>query len=330
MAADSSASSALRKKAKKAGAKKGKKTTGKKKKTPSSTSALQLPTPPPPAAFRPAPVYAPYPEQSIYMEKPGFILAGCVSTSAQVNDIFLAEWTLNETDDVSLRVGYFGGCVSITETNPPATSASTSTSNSNDNNQTTTHCVSNLRGKDLTDLNDDIIDDLDLDSTAAQATVRGFLNSTLPRAKHVQENIFFFQLPLTHIILSIISGIMLLVARTGVSHKKSFKGVMVLAIVLSGFALALALVTVLGPLSGLNALINNDSGEEERHLGNSLYIKRGKNMHALQAALVSIVGVFYILIGVLFVQWTPDVGVGFIVQAVQAVGRPLKRRRGGL
>jgi hypothetical protein len=56
-----------------------------------------------------------------------------------------------------------------------------------------------------------------------------------------------------------------------------------------------------------------------------LYISRGKNIQAIQGALAGIVVVFYVSMGVLFVQRTPEGAAGYIAHAFQKVGRPLKK-----
>ncbi|GFF39879.1 hypothetical protein IFM58399_05733 [Aspergillus lentulus] len=350
---DPKSSSTLPRKKVKTGAKKtavkktGKKTTGKKKPT-SSTSQVHLATPfhPQPANTQYAPTYAPIP-QTVVLEKPIgnrkgktsscllvclavfsylvaivlglYIVTGCVSTTAKANKIYLAEISTNKTYDMSLRVGYFGGCLSVTE------AAGVSSPNGSSSAQTSIHCVSNMRRKDLDNLSEDLWEPLALGSSGARSNVQSFLNTTLPQAKHLQENVFFCEPPLVHILLFFVSGIMLLVARTGTSRKKSYKAMLVIAITLSAFSLALALVTVLGSLQGMNALLNISASGELRDLGDSLYISRGKTIQAIQGALAGIVAVFYVSMGVLFVQRTPEGAAGYIVQAFQMAGRPLKK-----
>ncbi|KAJ5428364.1 hypothetical protein N7445_009818 [Penicillium cf. griseofulvum] len=251
-----------------------------------------------------------------------YIMTSCVSTKAKANEIYLAELLTNRTNDISLRVGYFGGCVSVTE------AAATYSPDGNSSAQTSTHCVTNMRSKDLDELSEDLWEPLDLASSSTQSDVQSFLSTTLPQAKHLQENVFFFQPPLIHVLLFFVTGIMLLVARTGTSGKKSYKAMLLIAITLSAFSLALALVTVLGSLQGMNALLNSSASGEQRDLGDSLYMSRGKNIQGLQGALVGIVVVFYVMMGALFVQRTPEGGAGYIIQAFQTVGRPLKKRWG--
>ncbi|KAJ5422179.1 hypothetical protein N7491_010624 [Penicillium cf. griseofulvum] len=332
----------------------GKKTTGNKKATP-STSAVHLATLHPqshpyPASTQYVPTYAPIPQtQTVVLEETSnrkgkmsgcfvvflavisylvaivlglYIMTSCVSTKAKANEIYLAELLTNRTNDISLRVGYFGGCVSVTE------AAATYSPDGNSSAQTSTHCVTNMRSKDLDELSEDLWEPLDLASSSTQSDVQSFLNTTLPQAKHLQENVFFFQPPLIHVLLFFVTGIMLLVARTGTSGKKSYKAMLLIAITLSAFSLALALVTVLGSLQGMNALLNSSASGEQRDLGDSLYMSRGKNIQGLQGALVGIVVVFYVMMGALFVQRTPEGGAGYIIQAFQTVGRPLKKRWG--
>ncbi|CAG7941790.1 unnamed protein product [Penicillium nalgiovense] len=250
-----------------------------------------------------------------------YIMTSCVSTTAKANAIYLAELSTNGTNDISLRVGYFG-CVSVTE------AAETYSPDGNPSTQTSTHCVTNMRSKDLDELSEDLWEPLDLASPSTQSDVQSFLNTALPQAKHLQENVFFFQPPLIHVLLFFVTGIMLLVARTGTSGKKSYKAMLLIAITLSAFSLALALVTVLGSLQGMNALLDSSASGEQRDLGDSLYMSRGKNIQGLQGALVGIVVVFYVMMGALFVQRTPEGGTGYIIQAFQTAGRPLKNRWG--
>ncbi|KAI2698343.1 hypothetical protein DTO013E5_1809 [Penicillium roqueforti] len=333
-----SSSTLPRKKAKtgvkKTGVKKtGKKSTGKKKPT-SSTSAVHLAAPynPYPTNTQYAPNYAPLP-QTVVIEKPIggnrrgkksicalvflavasyllaislglYVLTSCAWTMADSNKIYLAELSTNTTYDISLRVGYFGGCLSVTD------AAAVSSSDGNSSAQTFTNCVSNMRRKDLDDLSEELWEHLDHEVSSAQSDVQTFLNTTLPQFKHLQDDVFFCEPPLVHALLFFISGIMLLVARTGTSRKKSYKAMLVIAITFSAFSLALALVTVLGTLQGMNALLDASSSGEQRDLGDSLYLSRGKRMLGYQGALTGIVGVFYISMGVLFVQRTPEGAAG--------------------
>lgn len=123
------------------------------------------------------------------------------------------------------------------------------------------------------------------------------------------------------------TDLMLFVARTGTPRKKSYRTIIVVIVILSAFSLAVALVTVLGSLQGLNALLNSSASKDQRCLNDSLYISRGTTMHAIQEALIGVTALFYVLMGALFVQRTPE-GVGYIIQAIQIVGNPVKRRMG--
>jgi hypothetical protein len=185
-----------------------------------------------------------------------------------------------------------------------------------------------MRRDDLEELSEDLWEPLHLVSDSTQADVQSFLNTTLPQAKHLQEDVFFFQPPLIQILLFLISGSMLLVARTCTSRKKSYKAMMVIALTLSAFALALALVTILGSLQGMNALLNSSSSGQQRDLGDSLYISRDKGMLGLQGALAGNVVVYHVSMGVLFVQRTEEGGIGYIVQPFQTAKKPLKKKWG--
>lgn len=216
-----------------------------------------------------------------------------------------------------------GGCLSITE------AAGISSANGNSSTQTSTHCFSNMRRKDPSDLSKDLWEPLHLNSSSTESGVQSFLDTTLPQSKHLQENVFFCEPPLFHVLLLFITGIMLLVARTGTSRKRSYKAMLVTAITLSAFSLAPALVTFLGSLQGMNALLNTSASGNAKDLGNLLYISRGKAMQGLQGALVGVVAIFYVTMGALFVQRTPEASARYIIQAFHTVGKPLKKRMWG-
>lgn len=67
---------------------------------------------------------------------------------------------------------------------------------------------------------------------------------------------------------------------------------MLITITQSAFSLALALVSVLGALQGLNALLNSSASREKWSLDDSLYLTRGKIMHGIQGALVGVIAIF--------------------------------------
>ncbi|KAL4807632.1 hypothetical protein BDV18DRAFT_158848 [Aspergillus unguis] len=348
------------KKEKKTGKKTG---VGKKKTSSSSTTVLSDPVhprPPPPVA-NPynTPTYPPYsPQPVFYSEKQpygkkrkssvcalsflvviaylavialgGFVISGCVSTKANANDIYLAELNSTGSSDITLRVGYFGGCVSVTSDDEQ--SASTNSSSSK------TICVGNMRTKDIEDLAESFAEDLTEEFSVSLGldTLQSTLNNTLlPRAKNMQSNVFFWPPPLLHLVFFVITGIMLFVIRiAGSSQKRAYKGMVVFTIVLCGFTLSLALVSVLGALQGLNALLDGSVSKDESDLGDGLYIHRGELMHGLQAAVVAVAALFYVLMGALFVLRTPEAAVGVIMQAFQNASRPLRngmkrKRRGG-
>jgi hypothetical protein len=181
----------------------------------------------------------------------------------------------------------------------------------------------------MDDLSESLWEPLHLNSSRTQSDVKSFLNTTLPQAKHLQEDVFFCEPPLIHLILLFVTGIMLFVARTGASRKKSYKVMLVIAVTLSAFSLGLALVTVIGSLQGMNALLNSSASDQQRGIGDSMYISRGKTIQGIQGALVGIVAVFYVSMGAIFVQRTPEEGLGYIVQALQTAGRPFKKRGWG-
>jgi hypothetical protein len=208
--------------------------------------------------------------------------------------LYLAEIRKNVTHDVKLRIGYFGGCVSVA--NIPNESG-ISIDDSSDPSQT--HCVVNMRGHDEDDLSEEFWEGFDLD-TPAMNSLNATLNEILPLVRHLQKDVFNYAAPLAHVVLFVVSAIMLGVAAVGSSARRGYRVALVLAVIVSAFALSLALDTALGSARALNALIDGNGDTEGRKLYDGLYINRAHVLERIQAVQVSIVAVFYVIMGAMY------------------------------
>ncbi|CAN9091694.1 unnamed protein product [Alternaria alternata] len=223
-----------------------------------------------------------------------FIAIGCVAPTNFVNQLDLFELHTNNTYDIKLSVGYFGGCLSVDNQtgNEPSTDEQK-------------HCVANMRRKDLDDLSEELWEDLPL-SDAAQSQVKISLNATLSQAVRLQREVFPWASVVLQPVLFVISGTMLFVALTASSHKKSYKAVLLLASLLGAFSIALSFVVAVGSGQALNALLDGDDTKTERMISEGIAIKRNSTLRYCQAVGAAATAIFYISIGVLFVRRQPQ------------------------
>ncbi|KAL2812041.1 hypothetical protein BJX63DRAFT_432855 [Aspergillus granulosus] len=248
-----------------------------------------------------------------------FVVVGCTSSSSAIKGVYIAELHANDTDSFSLQFGYFGGCVTV----QPELTTSTS---GNRSSRVLTHCVASLRDQDLEDVSESLWENLDLDSHSTTAYVQDKLNTSLPIVDHLQDDVFHWPVPVIHVALFILSGIMLFVACAGASRRKAWKGVVVLTLILCAFSLALSLATVLGTLQAMNAILEGSLSTDDLELENGLYLSRGSTLQAMQVGLVVIVTLFYVLMGALFTQRTPE-GIA-VIQLFQSAGAGLREKVG--
>ncbi|KAJ0414210.1 hypothetical protein BJY00DRAFT_321184 [Aspergillus carlsbadensis] len=234
-----------------------------------------------------------------------FVAIGCINSSSAIKGVYLAEFHTNDTYDFSLRFGYFGGCVTVTQ---PEMGTS---SGGNRSSRVATHCLASLRDQDLADVSESLWENLDLNSRSTLEYVQDQLNTTLPIVNHLQDDVLHWPVPVIHVILFTISGAMLFAACAGSSRRRAWKGVLVLILALSAFSLALSLATVLGTLSSMNAVLGDSLSRDDLELQDGLYLSRGDTLQAMQTALVIVVTLFYVFMGVLFAQRTTE-GVAFI------------------
>ncbi|KAL2854561.1 hypothetical protein BJX68DRAFT_264461 [Aspergillus pseudodeflectus] len=234
-----------------------------------------------------------------------FVALGCINSSSTIKGVYIAELHTNDTYDFSLRFGYFGGCVTVTQ---PSMETSSS---GNRSSRIATNCLVSLRDQDLADVSESLWEGLDLNSRSTTDYVQDQLNTTLPIIDHLQDDVFHWPVPVIHVALFTLSGAMLFAARAGSSGRRAWKGVLVLILVLSAFSLALSLATALGTLSSMNAILEGSLSRDELEIGDGLYLSRGNTLQVMQTGLVVVVTLFYVFMGVLFAQRTTE-GVPFI------------------
>lgn len=158
-----------------------------------------------------------------------------------------------------------------------------------------------MRDDDPEDLSEQFSKNLDL-VPDAQDFVQKSLNVTVAQAKHLQQDVFFWEPPVLYIPFFVISGIILFVALMSSSHKRRYKTVLVIATILGAFSLALALVVAIGSLQGLNAVLGGAKSQEEQTLGDGIYISRASLLDQVQAGLAASTALFYVCMGILYAR----------------------------
>ncbi|KAI1111321.1 hypothetical protein F5Y14DRAFT_425996 [Nemania sp. NC0429] len=222
------------------------------------------------------------------------IAAGCATPG--LGSVFLLEMSTNKTYAIELRVGYFGGCLSV---------ANSTTTSDESTEEAQVHCVANMRSIDLDDLGKEFWEDLNLSSTA-KTSVLDTLNVTLPYAAKLQTEVFSWPPPVLQIAAFFVSGLVLLVGTTAISHTPAYKSTLLVGSLLGAFALGLALTASIASTQALNALsLAVDDAKNEGGLGDAPFsIRRGNLLITLSGVLVAFVTVFYVVIGVGFAQRT--------------------------
>ncbi|EOD43083.1 hypothetical protein UCRNP2_10230 [Neofusicoccum parvum UCRNP2] len=222
-----------------------------------------------------------------------FTLVGCISPNME--KLYVAELGTNDTYNVNFRVGFFGGCLSMTNT--------TNGVGISDNSSQTSHtqCVVNMRIKDNDDLSDQLLDDWTV-TDAAKAELNSSLTKTITLARHLQNDVFPASPPTAHVILLLISGILLFALSTNQSGKRGYKVALVMGVLCGAFALALVFLASIGALRSLNALVDGDWSIKMQSLGgDDVTVNRAGRLWYLQLAQVVLVSAVYILMGLMFV-----------------------------
>ncbi|KAK0638383.1 hypothetical protein DIS24_g9859 [Lasiodiplodia hormozganensis] len=222
-----------------------------------------------------------------------FTLVGCISPSME--KLYVADLATNDTYAVNFRVGFFGGCLSMTNT--------TSGPSISDDGGATAHtqCVTNMRIKDNDDLGDQLINDWPT-TDAATAELKSSLNKTLDLARHLQADVFPASPPTTHVVFLLISGILLFALSTNQSGKRGYKMMLVAGVLMGAFALALGYLASMGALRALNALVDGDWEVEQKGMGGEgVTVQRAGRLWYVQLAQLVLVSAFYVFMGMMFV-----------------------------
>ena len=246
-----------------------------------------------------------------------------MSTNANIDRLYLTEFRENKTVDIQLRVGYFGmskqiiltplqrlthisgGCVSVTGIQGQGSPiAGVSTDNQTADVQ---HCVPNLRDKDIEDLAEEMTEDLNL-TESGRTLVEHSLNGTLlPLARHVQVDLFPWGPPVAYFALFILATVVMLTSIASFSHRRSYKAVLLFAILVAALSLGLAFSMAIGFPRVLNAVMDGTSDTITVPGGdNSVYITRGRILGQLLAGLTAVTALFYLFIGVAIIRRGPS------------------------
>ncbi|OTA85834.1 hypothetical protein M434DRAFT_400058 [Hypoxylon sp. CO27-5] len=222
-----------------------------------------------------------------------FTLVGSVSTNTLIKNVYLAELHTNNTYDIHFQVGYFGGCVSMLTSTLPSNAGNSSSSNNS-----MSYCVLNMRYKNDDDLKEEFWEKLNV-TGSTRTELQDSLNQTVPITKHLQADVFTWDPPVLSYVFFIISSVILLFAMTHSARNPRFGLILLLvAVIFSSFALALALVATVGSLQAVNALVDGGTSTYAKDLGDGLFIERGNTQQVIQDLFVFFITLFYFIAGV--------------------------------
>ncbi|KAK8057383.1 hypothetical protein PG996_011320 [Apiospora saccharicola] len=209
------------------------------------------------------------------------ISSGCVSSG--LKGLYMAELRVNQTHDVNLTVGYFGGCLSVANVTAVANLTDPVAANNGTKGDPLIHCVTNMRTTDPEDLERELSEDLHLPADI-QASVQDALNETVPYATQLQKQAFFWPPPVLQTVAFSFSGTILFVASTAEpSHRPGYKISVLVGAILGAFALGLALTEAVGLTQAFNGMLLSVRGPGAEVPGlaskNPVYIQRGGSVH---------------------------------------------------
>lgn len=161
------------------------------------------------------------------------------------------------------------------------------------------HCIMNMYAYDENDLLEELVEEFD---SSTSAVITGFLNETLPQARHLQKDVFHFAAPVIQLVLLVLGGAMLFTACTNVAPKRSYRYLLVLAFLFIVFSMGLMFSTAFGSLQALHGLVNEQDSElpnwTMNDTGDSIHFADG--IYKLQVAQAVTVILFAICMGLMF------------------------------
>jgi hypothetical protein len=150
----------------------------------------------------------------------------------------------------------------------------------------------------------------------AQTQLKNSLNQTVSYARHLQTDIFGWAVPVSHIVLFAISSIMLGVGATNAGPKRAYKTVLVIAVLMAAFSLALVFTSTLGTQQAINALVDGESNKDQLLVTDithgSEYLLRGKALSYVQGAQLTFVTLFFVSMGIMYIGEKPQKAVSHV------------------
>ena len=203
----------------------------------------------------------------------------------------------NGAYDIRLRIGYFGGCLSVANT--------TVDGSKEEQEDPQIRCLLNMHSYDLNDLAEELWEDFEFPpNSTIQVAVEEAVKKMLPLAVQVQKTILLPALPLVATVLFFVGGVMLLVASTATSHKRRYKGSLLIAALFGAFAFGLALTMTVGVQQAISSILwavnGDDDGLNAGH--GEVVMERGTVLLGSLSGFAFLVAFFYVLMGAWFVR----------------------------
>ncbi|KAK3396417.1 hypothetical protein B0T20DRAFT_508899 [Sordaria brevicollis] len=225
------------------------------------------------------------------------IILGCTKPSFPLQNLHLLEIQNNnkntnssstETYDIRLRVGYFGGCLSVANATTANATANT-TANTTAKDPPQTHCLLNLRSHDLNDLAEELWEDFSFPpNSTTQTAVEEAVEQMLPLVIHVQKNALLPALPVVATGLFFVSCVVLLVVSTTSTataennkrkRRRRYKACLLVAALLGAGAFGLAVTMTVGVQQAMGSIVwvvNGDGdGLDDGGGGGEVVVERG-------------------------------------------------------
>ncbi|ETS84462.1 hypothetical protein PFICI_02487 [Pestalotiopsis fici W106-1] len=225
-----------------------------------------------------------------------YIACGCLYN----DDLYIVQLKSNDTVPVRVRLGYLGTCVSLD-------------GDADDESSNRTACIAHINYDNDQPLADQFADELQEKHVTINAQdLNNTLGELLSLTETLQEQVFPSGIPISFLVLFLLSTIFYWLLSASPSSNKAYKFAFALTTILNAYGLMLGFMLALSTLQACKGLKFPATGENEfDQLG--VYIKDLPRLQYLQWATCAICVLEQISIAVLFIRHSAHRGGDAVV-----------------
>ncbi|KAI1662003.1 hypothetical protein F4813DRAFT_343176 [Daldinia decipiens] len=216
-----------------------------------------------------------------------YIAAGCLYG----NSLYIVQVHSNDTTPVQVQLGYFGTCVS-TNTNADDVHSNT----------TKTACVQHLKYDDDEPLVSQFAEEMreENDNTGVPA-IEESLSKILPVAEQLRRKVFPAGVPISFIIIYLLSIVSFWILLASSNHSKTYKAVFAVTALLNSYGLTIGFIVATTTWQACRALIF-PAQDNTGTIQEGVFVTQNTLLQKLQWVVVGVSVVLQLCIAGLFVQ----------------------------